>query len=98
MMNAARWWLAVLLIPYFSPSIVSQTVTLSQRIQTIMSRPEFTHSHFGIEIYSLDRTAVIYEFNPGKLMVPGSTTKLLTEGTVLEHLGGDYRFHTRVYR
>ena len=31
-------------------------------------------------------------------MVPGSTTKLLTEGTMLELFGGDYRFHTRVYR
>jgi dihydroorotase/N-acyl-D-amino-acid deacylase len=63
-----------------------------------MSRLEFAHSHFGIEVYSLDQKSVIYQLNPDKLMVPGSTTKLLTEGTVLETLGGDYRFHTRVYR
>ncbi|HUO15703.1 MAG TPA: D-alanyl-D-alanine carboxypeptidase/D-alanyl-D-alanine-endopeptidase [Verrucomicrobiae bacterium] len=68
------------------------------RIQAVIHRPEFAHSHFGIEFYSLDSGKVLYQFHPGKLMVPGSTTKLLTEGTMLESLGDDYRFHTRVYR
>jgi N-acyl-D-amino-acid deacylase len=72
--------------------------TLEQRIQAILQRPAFAHSSFGIEFYSLASGKVIYQLNPDKLMVPGSTTKLLTEGTVLESLGGDYRFHTRVYR
>lgn len=71
---------------------------LSARIQAVMNRPEFAHSTFGIEFYSLDTAKVLYQFNPDKLMVPGSTTKLLTEGTVLELLGADYRFHTRAYR
>lgn len=71
--------------------------SLEQRIQTIMARPEFAHSHFGIEFYSVDSGKVIYAFNEQKLFVPGSTTKLLTEGTALETLGGDYRFRTRVY-
>src|SRR5437762_12819050 len=80
-------------------SLFSQTATnFEQRIQTIVSRPEFAHSTFGIEFYSLDTGKPIYQSNPDKLMVPGSTTKLLTEGTLLELLGGDYRFHTRVYR
>src|SRR5262249_51295964 len=72
--------------------------TLPERVQAVMSRPEFAHASFGIEFFSLDTKQVIYELNPNKLMVPGSTTKLLTEGTILELLGGDYRFHTRVYR
>ena len=62
-----------------------------------MNRPEFAHSSFGIEFYSLSTGKVIYQLNPNQLMVPGSTTKLLTEGTVLYLLGGDYRFHTRVF-
>ena len=32
------------------------------------------------------------------MFVPASTTKILTEGTLLAKLGPDYRFHTRVYR
>jgi N-acyl-D-amino-acid deacylase len=72
--------------------------TLAERIQAVMRRAEFAHSSFGIEFYSLDRGKVLYQFNADKLMVPGSTTKLLSEGAVLQSFGGDYRFHTRVYR
>ena len=72
--------------------------TFSARVQQIMNRAEFAHSHFGIEFYSLDSAKPIFELNPQELFVPGSTTKLLTEGTALELLGGDYRFHTRIYR
>ncbi len=71
---------------------------LAQRIQRIIDRPEFRRAIFGIEFYSLDSNAPIYTLNADKLFVPGSTTKLVTEGTALELLGADYKFHTRVYR
>src|SRR6059058_711002 len=61
--------------------------SLEQRIWAIVQRPEFAHSSFGIEFYSLANRKVVYQLNPDKLMVPGSTTKLLTEGTILELLG-----------
>ncbi len=63
-----------------------------------MARPEFAHAQFGIELDSLDTGRPVYTLHAQKLFVPGSTTKLLTEGTALELLGADYRFHTRVYR
>src|SRR5262249_25657260 len=66
--------------------------------QSVIGRPEFAHANFGIEFYSLDTDKVIYALNADKLFVPASTTKLLTEGTLLAKLGADYRFHTRVYR
>jgi len=72
--------------------------SLAQRIQKVVSRPEFAHANFGIEFYSLDTGKVVYALNSDKLFVPASTTKTLTEGTVLAKLGADYRFHTRVYR
>src|SRR5271168_5036005 len=72
--------------------------TLAERIRAVTSRPEFKHSHFGIEFISLDDGSVVYAQNSDKFFVPASTTKLLTEGTALELLGPDYRFHTRVYR
>jgi len=74
------------------------TGTLSERIQRIIDPPEFRHAMFGIEFYSLDSSKPVYTLNAEKLFVPGSTTKLLTEGTALELLGADYQFHTRVYR
>jgi PBP4 family serine-type D-alanyl-D-alanine carboxypeptidase len=72
--------------------------TLEARIQKIMARLEFAHSNFGIEFLDLDTGKVVYSLNPDKLFVPASTTKLLTEGTVLAKLGANYRFHTYIYR
>src|SRR6202162_284222 len=74
------------------------TPTLTERIQIVTARPEFTHANFGIEFYSLDSGKVIYALNPEKMFVSASTTKLLTEGAMLAKLGADFRFHTRIYR
>src|SRR6266849_5201789 len=72
--------------------------TLAERIQKVISRPEFARANFGIKFVSLETGKVLYSLNSDKLFVPASTTKLLTEGTVLAKLGADYRFHTRIYR
>jgi len=71
---------------------------LDSRIQDVMSRPVFAHSNFGIEFFDVQNGEVLYSLNADNLFVPASTTKLLTEGTVLAKLGGDFRFHTYVYR
>ena len=71
--------------------------TLAERIQRVMSRPEFAHANFGVEFYDVATGKVVYSLNPNKLFVPASTTKTLTEGTLLAKLGADYRFHTRIY-
>src|SRR5260221_948224 len=88
------WFLALQAVPAHAQADNS----LAQRIRKIVSRPEFAHANFGIEFYSLDTGKVIYALNAAKLFVPASTTKILTEGTLLAKLGADYRFHTRVYR
>lgn len=80
------------------PVRAQSDASLAQRIQKVITRPEFAHANFGIEFYSLDTGKVVYSLNGNKLFVPASTTKTLTEGTVLAKLGADYRFHTRVYR
>jgi len=80
------------------PARAQYEASLVQRIQKVITRPEFAHANFGIEFYSLDTGKVIYALNADKLFVPASTTKILTEGTLLAKLGADYRFHTRVYR
>src|SRR6185437_11670830 len=67
---------------------------VEDEIQQVTQRPEFRHSIFGAEVYSFDENKVVYELNWQQLFTPASTTKLLTEGTALELLGTDYRFHT----
>src|SRR5438128_10998741 len=80
------------------PSRAQSESSLSQRIQKVISRPEFAHANFGIEFFSLDTGKVSYALDAGKMFVPASTTKILTEGALLAKLGADYRFHTRIYR
>jgi PBP4 family serine-type D-alanyl-D-alanine carboxypeptidase len=89
---------ALLTLGNAGPAQAQSAATLAERIQKVISRPEFAHANFGIEFYSLETGKVIYALNADKMFVPASTTKLLTEGTVLAKLGADYRFHTRVYR
>jgi PBP4 family serine-type D-alanyl-D-alanine carboxypeptidase len=68
------------------------------RIQQVMDRPEFAHATWAMEFYDLASRRPLFGVNDRQLMVPGSTTKLLTVGTALEILGPDHRFTTRVYR
>ena len=72
--------------------------TFSEAVQQIITQPKYRHVSFGIEIYSLDEQKPLFTMNGQKLFTPGSTTKLLTEGTALQLLGPDFRFHTFVYR
>lgn len=80
------------------PAASAQDASLDGKINQITSRPEYKHSSFGVEVYSLDESKVVYTLNAQQLFTPASTTKLLTEGSALELLGADFRFHTRVYR
>jgi len=94
-----RFGLCALMCVSVAGGVAAQDAdSLAGRIAKIMARPEFKYTSFGIEFYSLDRHQRVYALEEGKLFTPGSTTKLLTEGTALALLGADYRFHTRVYR
>ena len=88
----------VIVITITSPLAAQPPSALAERIQAVMSRPEFAHSNFGIEFFDVQTGQVLHALNADKLFVPASTTKLLTEGAVLVKLGGDFRFHTFVYR
>ena len=75
-----------------------QSAALGSAIQKVMDRPEYQHANFGIEFYDYTNNAVIYGHNAQKLFVPASTTKIMTEGALLAHLGKDYRFRTKIFR
>lgn len=90
-------WVGCLVFLSLSSPLLLAQADLTERIQAVMSRPEFAHARFGIEICSLETGKRIFALNEKQFFVPASTTKLLTEGTALEFLGQDYRFHTRVY-
>jgi N-acyl-D-amino-acid deacylase len=89
---------AITLFCWPRPTTAQKEGALDAQVREITDRPEYKHSTFGVEVYSLDDDKVVYALHAQQLFTPGSTTKLLTEGTALELLGADYRFHTRVYR
>jgi PBP4 family serine-type D-alanyl-D-alanine carboxypeptidase len=91
-------WVATVLLCGVTAAAGQIPETVEARVQRVIARPEFARSNFGIEFYDLETGKVLYAVNADKLFVPASTTKLLTEGTVLARLGGEYRFHTRIYR
>jgi D-alanyl-D-alanine carboxypeptidase/D-alanyl-D-alanine-endopeptidase (penicillin-binding protein 4) len=80
------------------PLAAEPPAPLAARIHKVLQRPEFRHAFWGIEFFDLDAGRPVYQLNADKLFTPGSTTKLLTEGTALALLGPDHRFTTRIYR
>lgn len=72
--------------------------TLSSTIARIVDVPAYSHAFFGAAVYDLDHKRMIYAQNAGRLFIPASTTKLMTEGTALGVLGPGFRFTTPVYR
>jgi N-acyl-D-amino-acid deacylase len=95
-LHVVGFFLAALFCCYTATA--QSTATLDDRLKTIMSRPEFAHSRFGVKFIDAETGKTFYELNSQQLFVPGSTTKLLTVGTALALLGPDYRFHTKIYR
>jgi PBP4 family serine-type D-alanyl-D-alanine carboxypeptidase len=81
-----------------APAQTSAPQTFTEAVQEVISRPVYRHAVFGVEVYSLDTQKPLFALNGNQLFTPGSTTKLLTEGTALHLLGPDYRFHTCIYR
>src|SRR5215469_6895329 len=96
--------LLILCAIVFTPGIATNVANaqsysdLGAAIAKIAARPEYKHSTFGVEVYSLDENKVVFSLRADELFTPASTTKLLTEGSALELLGADYHFHTRIYR
>jgi D-alanyl-D-alanine carboxypeptidase/D-alanyl-D-alanine-endopeptidase (penicillin-binding protein 4) len=83
---------------FAAASFAQQNTALALTIQKVMDRPEYKHANFGIEFYDYANNSVVYAHEAEKLFVPASTTKTLTEGALLAHLGKDYRFHTKIFR
>lgn len=88
--------LAILLTA--SQAFAQTPADFEKRFRAVMGRPEYKHSRFGVEVYSLDQGKVLFSWNAQELFVPGSTTKILSVGSALELLGSDFRFHTKIYR
>uniref|UniRef100_A0AB33J5F8 D-alanyl-D-alanine carboxypeptidase/D-alanyl-D-alanine-endopeptidase n=1 Tax=Prevotella sp. GTC17260 TaxID=3236796 RepID=A0AB33J5F8_9BACT len=53
-------------------------------------------SQLGLMVYDLTADSVLYRYNERQTMRPASTMKVITAITVIDKLGGDYRFRTEL--
>lgn len=78
--------------------MILTAAALAAAINAPTRTPRLAHSIVAGEVYDLDTHRVLYARNSEVLMVPASTTKLLTTGTSLALLGPNFRWTTPVYR
>jgi D-alanyl-D-alanine carboxypeptidase len=90
--------LAAALLLLTASAVAQSDRQLGDRIQQIINRPEYKHSRWGMEFYSLDDKQVLFSMNSDQLFLPGSTGKLYPQATGLATFGPDYRFHTKLFR
>ena len=69
-----------------SASVCSQDLSLE--IDSIIDRPEFSKSRWGILVQNLSSGKTLYSRDRDKYFVPASNVKLLTSASALLELGG----------
>ncbi len=70
---------------------------LATAIETIVKRPEFLRSRWGILIEQLNSQQILYALDEQKYFIPASNVKLLTTAAILHQLGSKFRLQTPVY-
>ncbi|MGH7151855.1 MAG: D-alanyl-D-alanine carboxypeptidase/D-alanyl-D-alanine endopeptidase [Planctomycetota bacterium] len=71
---------------------------LPEEIRAVIEAPEFRHAHWGILFVDRESGETVHEWNPDKLFLPASVTKLFSVAAALETLGPDFRFETTIVR
>ena len=67
---------------------------LRSDITAAVQMPGVQRGAWGIVVHSLDRDERLFELNPHMLLVPASSSKLVSAATAAEAVGWDYRFET----
>jgi D-alanyl-D-alanine carboxypeptidase/D-alanyl-D-alanine-endopeptidase (penicillin-binding protein 4) len=70
---------------------------LATDLRTLTASEGVRRGLWGIIVYSLDRRQRLFELNPQALLVPASTTKLISVASAYEAVGWNYRFATTVW-
>src|SRR5438034_1115512 len=65
-------------VPTSAPA-TPPAAALAERIQQVVSRPEYRRSSFGVEFYDLDSNRLVFTLNADKLAVPGDPLLVVHE-------------------
>jgi serine-type D-Ala-D-Ala carboxypeptidase/endopeptidase (penicillin-binding protein 4) len=70
---------------------------LSNAIEIVTNRPQFSRGRWGIIVQTLSPSKTIYSHDAQKYFIPASNAKLLTTAAALAKLGADFRIRTSIY-
>jgi serine-type D-Ala-D-Ala carboxypeptidase/endopeptidase (penicillin-binding protein 4) len=83
-----------------TPPPAARTTTPLQQLHSdlsaIFETPQFERSFWSVLVSPVDPGDDLYSLNAAKLMMPGSTMKIVTLAASAELLGWDYQFETRI--
>ncbi|ELS02853.1 D-alanyl-D-alanine carboxypeptidase, serine-type, PBP4 family [Xenococcus sp. PCC 7305] len=92
--------LSIFFLGLIAPEAKSQSTPICRQnfaaIDTIVNRPEFRRSRWGIVIQDLDSECILYSVDAEKYFIPASNAKLLTTAAALLELGADFRITTPI--
>jgi D-alanyl-D-alanine carboxypeptidase/D-alanyl-D-alanine-endopeptidase (penicillin-binding protein 4) len=84
--------------PLVQPTVIHARERHVRRLQadlaSIFAASTLRQGLLGVEVASLDRRDVLFQFNADRLVMPASNMKLITLAAAAERLGWDYTFET----
>ena len=69
---------------------------LARKIDALLDSKRYRRASWGVDVRYVDGGAVLYSRNPLKYFIPASNVKVFTTAAVLDRLGPDFRFETRL--
>ncbi len=84
------------LIPSPAAAPVSAAGQLQDDLSAIFNAPQFEQAFWSVLVRSADSSENLFSINPAKLMMPGSTMKIVTAAAAAEVLGWQHQFETTV--
>jgi D-alanyl-D-alanine carboxypeptidase/D-alanyl-D-alanine-endopeptidase (penicillin-binding protein 4) len=86
--------------PSYQPEIAESTrrpdPDLTRKIDALLDSKRYRRASWGVDVRYVDGGAVLYSRDPLKYFIPASNVKVFTTAAVLDRLGPNFRFETRL--
>ena len=79
-----------------NPSANEAVLDLQRDLTRLFGDPSAPPAVWGVHVRSSDRDETLYRLNHGTLLIPASTTKIVTLAAAAAGLGWDFRFETQL--
>jgi D-alanyl-D-alanine carboxypeptidase/D-alanyl-D-alanine-endopeptidase (penicillin-binding protein 4) len=93
---ASRILAAALLIGFLNGG-ARPPISLSERIESLVSDPSVSGAIWGVYVQDLSTGRLVFSQNSDKALTPASNQKLFTTATALDLLGPDYVYETTLH-